>query len=384
MNNFDYTPTRLNTDSIKWNHYTSDVLPLWIADMDFQSPQPIINALQQRVAQGHYGYGQDNQELTMLICERMQRLYQWSVQPDEVVSLSGLVSGLNIVCRAVGEPNDSVLVQTPIYPPFLTAPSNQQRQLQVSELVRQEVNGHLEYSIDFDDFGRKTADKNNSLFILCHPHNPIGRSFSRNELLQMAQICLQNDTVICSDEIHADLILQGQHQPLASLSPEIAQNTISLFAPSKTYNIAGLGFSFAIIQNPQLKRQFKQTMTGIMPYPNILSVVASLAAYKHCDDWLQQLLDYLRANRDFAINFMQQKLPQINITHPTATYLLWLDCQDLPTDNPYQFFLKQAKVALNNGHSFGQGGEGFVRLNFGCSRQVLTESLERIYHTVQN
>ncbi|MCV6638037.1 PatB family C-S lyase [Candidatus Albibeggiatoa sp. nov. NOAA] len=383
MNNFDQAVERRDTDSIKWNHYESDVLPLWIADMDFQSPQPVIDALQTRVSEGHYGYGHDNQELIELICERMQRLYQWTVHPDDVISLPGLVGGFNVACRAIGEQGDAVLVQTPVYPPFLTAPANQQRRLNVSELVLQTKDGFLDYSIDFDDFTQKIQD-NSRLFILCHPHNPIGRGFSQAELTQMADICLQNNTVICSDEIHCDLILEGKHQPFASLSPEIAQQTISLFAPSKTYNIAGLGYSFAIIQNPQLKRLYKQTMSGIMPYANTLSVIASLAAYKYCDDWLQDLIVYLRENRDFAINYIQQKLPQIKTTNPTATYLLWLDCRELALDNPHKFLLNQAKIALSDGKTFGQAGDGFMRLNFGCSRQVLAESLDRLYHALQN
>ncbi|MEK7989954.1 MAG: PatB family C-S lyase [Thiotrichaceae bacterium] len=383
MNNFDQAVERRNTDSIKWNHYESDVLPLWIADMDFKSPQPIIDALQARVTQGHYGYGHDNQELIELICERMQRLYQWTVHPDEVISLPGLVGGFNAACRAIGEQGDTVLVQTPIYPPFLSAPSNQQRQLQIAELAFQTNNGYLDYSIDFDDFKQKMTDKTR-LFILCHPHNPIGRSFSESELTQMADLCLQNNTVICSDEIHCDLILEGKHQPLASLSPEISQQTISLFAPSKTYNIAGLGYSFVIIQNPKLKRQYQQAMAGIMPYANILSVVASLAAYKYCDDWLQDLIVYLRENRDFALNYMQHNLPQIKTTNPTASYLLWLDCRDLNLENPYQFFLNQAKIALSDGKTFGQASDGFLRLNFGCSRDVLAESLDRMYQALQN
>jgi cystathionine beta-lyase len=313
----------------------------------------------------------------------MQRLYQWTVHPDEVISLPGLVGGFNAACRATGEKGDAVLVQTPVYPPFLSAPANQQRQLQIAQLELQINNGYLDYSIDFDDFKQKMTDKTR-LFILCHPHNPIGRCFSEAELTQMADICLQNNTVICSDEIHCDLILEGKHQPLASLSPEIAQQTISLFAPSKTYNIAGLGYSFVIIQNPKLKQLYKQAMAGIMSYANILSVVASLAAYKYCDDWLQDLIVYLRANRDFAVNYIQQNLPQIKTTNPTASYLLWLDCRDLNLENPYQFFLNQAKIALSDGKAFGQAGDGFVRVNFGCSRQMLTESLDRMYQALQN
>ncbi len=381
MTHFARPVERQNTDSIKWNHYDKDVIPLWIADMDFMSPQQVIDALQARVAQGHYGYGHDSQELLERICQRMQRLYQWTVKPEDIISLPGLVSGFNIACRAIGEQGDAVLVQPPVYPPFLSAPANQHRQLYTSTLSLDIQDNHLKYSIDFDDFKQKIA-KNTRLFILCHPHNPIGRSFSQAELMQMAEICLQHNTVICSDEIHSDLILEGKHQPIATLSDEIAQQTISLFSPSKTYNIAGLGYSFAIIQNPQLKHLFKQAMAGIVSYPTILSIVASLAAYQHGDVWLENLLDYLRENRDFAVNYIQKHLPQIKTTYPTATYLLWLDCREL--ENPYQLFLNRAKVALSDGKAFGLAGEGFTRLNFGCSRQVLLESLERMSNVLEN
>jgi len=386
MSTYDFNQLipRQHTDSIKWQLYGENVLPLWVADTDFRSPEAVIDALQQRIAHGVFGYGMDRPELLDVICQRMADLYNWQVAPKDIVLLSGLVSGLNITCRAVGQAGNDVLVQSPVYPPFLTAPVNQDRHVQVVPLMPIQKGQYLTYDIDFDQLEATITPKTN-LFLLCHPHNPIGRSFTINELEQLATLCAKHQIVICSDEIHADLLLDGQtHTPMAAINPEIANNCISLFAPSKTYNIAGLGFSFAIIQNPQLKRQFEKAAAGIVPYPNILGVEAALAAYQKGETWLQNLLHYLRDNRDFAVNYLTENLPDIKVTHPEATYLAWLDCRDTSiAANPYDFFLKQASVALNDGKSFGAGGEGFVRLNFGCPRNTLEQALNQMHQAYQ-
>ena len=376
--NFDQSPVRRGTDSLKWHRY-GDALPLWVADMDFVSPEPVLAALHQRVAHGVFGYGAPPDELTQAICERMADLYGWAVTPEQIVYLPGLVCGLNVACRAVSEPGDAVLVQTPVYPPFLSAPPNQDRRLIAAELTAEARDGRLYYS--FDDAAFAAAiDSRTRLFILCHPHNPVGRTFGIEELNRLAAICERHNLTICSDEIHCDLLLDGRrHVPLATLSPEIAQRCITLMAPSKTFNIAGLGASFAIIQNPELRRQFKHAMRGIVPDANILSLNAALAAYQHGDDWLRELLVYLAANRDYVVDDVARHLPGIRATVPEATYLVWLDCRDLSLPgNPHQFFLNHAGVALNDGATFGLGGAGFVRLNFGCPRSLLMEALERV------
>ncbi len=381
MNDFNTIISRQNTDSGKWLRYPPDVLPMWVADMDFASPPAVIEALQTRAAHGIYGYGGDSDELQQLICARMQRLYNWRVQVDEIVPLPSVISAFNVACRAVGEPGDGVLIQTPVYPPFLSAPKNQQRQLHIAELSAQIRGDTLEYVIDFDEFAANISD-NTRLFLLCHPHNPIGRSFSPSELTRMAELCLQRGVTICSDEIHADLILDGEHRPLASLSPDIAQQTISLFAASKTYNIAGLGYSYAIIQNANLRRAYRRAMAGIVADVNIFSVVAALAAYRDGDEWLADMLAYLRANRDFATAYLRDQLPQLKLTHPLATFLLWLDGRAV-AENPYEFFLQHGKVAFNDGKLFGPGGAGFVRLNFACPRQILEDGLQRMRRAVR-
>lgn len=379
LDEFDKVVERRGTDSGKWHYFGDDVLPMWVADMDFRSPDAIMRALHERIDHGVFGYGHNPQALREAICQRMARLYTWQIEPDDVVFLPGLVSGLNIVCRAIGQPGDGVLVTTPVYPPFLTAPTNQGRQLH-SALLAVEQNGQLlRYTVDYDAFA-DAIQPNTRLFLLCNPHNPVGRAYTRNELLRMADLCLRHDLVICADEIHSDLLLgDTQHIPIASLDPEIASQCITLLAPSKTFNIPGLGCSMAIIQNPQLRQQMATASAGIVPHVNVLGYVAALAAYTEADGWLAALRDYLTQNRDFVVSYVQAHLPHMATTAPEATYLAWLSCRDLnlPT-TPQVFCLERAKVGLSDGAAFGPGGEGFVRLNFGCPRLLLEEGLERI------
>ena len=375
---FDRLPPRRYTDSLKWHRY-GDALPLWVADMDFPAPEPVLAALHERIAHGVFGYGAPPDALTETLCARMADRYRWTVTPEQIVYLPGLVCGLNVVCRAIGEPGDEVLVQTPVYPPFLSAPGHQERRLITAELTAECRDGRLYYTFDDAAFAARIGP-HTRLFMLCHPHNPVGRAFNEEELTRLAVICERYDLTVCSDEIHCDLLLDGRrHTPLAALNPDIAQRCITLMAPSKTFNIPGLGASFAIIQNPELRRRCKQALRGIVPDVNILGLVAAQAAYQYGDDWLQALRAYLAANRDSVIDFVARRLPGVRTTVPEATYLAWLDCRDAGIPgNPHEFFLQQTEVALNDGAAFGPGGEGFVRLNFGCSRTLLTEGLERM------
>lgn len=377
--NFDQVVERQDSDSLKWRYYGNDVLPMWVADMDFVSPAPVIRAMHERVEHGVFGYGTPSQELANLICERMYTLHRWQVTPDQIVFLPGLVSGLNVISRTTDQPGDGVLVQTPVYPPFLSTPTNQGRVLQTAELALTTNGSTLTYDIDFNVFEQAITPRTR-LFILCNPHNPIGRGFTLEELTRMAEICLTHDLIICSDEIHCDLLLNGAtHTPIATLSPEIADRCITLLAPSKTYNIPGLGCSMAIVQNEDLRQRLEKSAQGIVPWVNILGFAAAVAAYTDGNEWLSQVLDYLAGNRDAVVTYVDKCLPGISTTVPHATYLAWLDCRQTGiTDNPYQFFLEEANVALNNGEEFGPGGQGFVRLNFGCSRSMLMQALEQM------
>lgn len=378
--NFDQIIDRRRSDSSKWRRYDEDVLPLWVADMDFVSPEPVLRALRERVEHGVFGYGIELPELREVVVARLQRLYGWRVSPEALFFLPGVARGFNLACRALSSPGDGVLVQTPIYSPILRAPANAGLTRDEMELTRQ-PDGR--YIVDFDAFEAAITDRTR-VFILCNPHNPIGRVFRGEELEQMAEICLQHGIVICSDEIHCDLLFQGsRHLPVASLDAEIADHTITLMAPSKTYNIAGLKCSVAIVQNAELREKLKAATVGLVPGIGVMGYAAALSAYRDGGPWLEEVLRYLEANRDFLLEYVQAHLPGIAMSKPEGTYLAWLDCrQSGMPGNPHEFFLQEARVALNDGGVFGQGGEGFVRLNFGCPRSTLVEALDKMRDTL--
>ena len=374
---FDQIINRRGTGSDKWEKYAEDVVPMWVADMDFVSPRPVVDALQSRVAQAVFGYPGENDCLKRAIQDWLATRYDWMVDLAAIILIPGVVTGFNLASHAMRGPEGSgVLVQTPVYFPFLRAPENAGMQRQEMELTRGPDGS---YEIDVDAFEASLTDETR-LFILCNPHNPVGRVFRQDELEGIAEICLRHGVPICSDEIHGDLVFSGQrHIPLASLDPDIAAQTITLMAPSKTFNLAGLQSSFAVIENPELRNNFLGAKQGLVGWVNLMGQVAALAAYESGQEWLSQLLVYLEANRDYLSEYVRTELPGITMTKPEGTYLAWLDCSQAGIEgNPRTFFLEQAKVALSDGPAFGQGGEGFVRLNFGCPRALLKEGLERM------
>jgi cystathionine beta-lyase len=373
---FDQRIDRRRFESAKWHYCDEDVLPMWLADMDFVSPDPVLRALHERVEHGVFGYGSPPSELREAIVERLQRRHGWQVSPDDLVFLPGVVTGFNLACHAVTSPGQGVLIQTPVYWPILRAPANAELTSDEMELTRQ-PDGH--YEIDFDLFEEAITDQT-GIFILCNPHNPIGRVFRRHELERMAEICLEHNIVICSDEIHCDLVFPGsRHVPIASLAPEIADQTITLMAPSKTFNLPGLKCSMAIVQNAALREKLESTHSDLVHGINIMGYTAALAAYRHGQAWLAELLGYLEANLDFLLQYVAAHLPGITMARPEGTYLAWLNCREAGIPgSPHEFFLQQARVAVTDGAIFGQGGEGFVRLNFACPRSMLTEALDRM------
>ena len=387
--NFDLLPDRRKTESIKWHLFPEDVLPMWVADMDFVSPEPVIRALHERVAHGVFGYpdsfialDQKQSPLAQVVVQRMEQRYGWQVNAEEVVFLPGVVAGLNMACSALaahpdeGKSPGGVLIQTPVYPPFLGVHANAGMLRQEMELT---CSPDGSYAVDWQAFEAAFTPETR-MFLLCNPHNPVGRVFRQDELECMAEICLRHGVTICSDEIHSDLLFSGQrHIPIASLGAEIARNTITLIAPSKTYNIAGLECAVAIIPNESLRRRFRHANKGLVHGANLMGWVAAIAAYRDGQEWLDQLLVYLEGNRDCLYDFVQNELPGVKMARPEGTYLAWLDCRGAGAgSDPCDFFLKQAKVALNDGKTFGRGGEGFVRLNFGCPRSMLMEALKRM------
>lgn len=385
--NFDQIIDRRSSNSIKWNAYPEDVLPLWVADMDFAAPEPIIKALQKAIAHGVFGYELPGKALLEPVAARMKTLYGWDVAPESVVAITGLVSGFYAAAQALCRPGDGYLIQPPVYMPFNDIQKHQGVIRQEAKLTKVAQDNILRYQINWDSFDNAfhSGGSRTKMFLLCNPHNPTGQMYSAEELSRMAQTCLKHDTVIVADEIHSELLLGEQkHVPVASLSPEIAEKSITLIAPSKTFNIAGLFCGFAIIPNKELRERYKEQVERMTLHVASLAQVAAQAAFSgECEGWLAELISYLRANRDFLVDFVRQELPGISITRPEATYLAWLDSSGLVesgkiSGNPYTFFLKNARVALNNGATFGADGENFLRLNFGCPRATLEQALERM------
>lgn len=385
--NFDQIIERRNTDSNKWTEYPADVLPLWVADMDFQTPEPILDAIRVALDRGVLGYEYIKPHTQKIVAERMERLYGWQVDPDWVVNTTGVVSGFNVAARAVCGAGNGALVQTPVYHMFYSIYKNIGLTKQIAPFTLAEDGNRLIPRLDLDVFA-KSFHSNNArtrMFLLCHPHNPLGNVFNQDELQGMAEICLKNDAVIVSDEIHSELILSGaKHIPLAALSSEIADKTITLVAPSKTFNTAGLFCSFAIIPNTELRESFKKANEQITGHVSSLGIVAAEAAFSGmCDDWLAELLVYLKSNRDFVVDTLTENFPEARFAVPEATFLQWIDFgayvkSGRMLDVPHKFFLEKAKVALNDGSVFGEGCENFVRLNFGAPRSLILEALERM------
>ncbi|MCF7791815.1 MAG: PatB family C-S lyase [Victivallales bacterium] len=371
---FDKFIPRRRTNCFKWDfskYRKVDMLPMWVADMDFRSPPEVIEALHKRVDHGVFGYTFPSEELEDIIIRRLKKLYSWNIKKEWLVWLPGLVTGFNIACRAAGNINDDVATFVPIYYPFLKAPANNIQTLTEIPLVEK----NKRWTIDFEGFD-KAVKENTKLFLFCNPHNPGGTMFTEEELLKFAEICKRHDLVICSDEIHCDLILSKnkKHIPLASLSPEISERTITLMAPSKTFNIAGLGCSFAIISDEKLRIKYKKAKEGLVPHVNLLGYTAALAAYKHGDEWLEKLLEYLRGNYRVIKEFVA-RTPGLNISEQDATYLAWIDACGLGLEKPAEYFEKY-NVGMSEGAVFR--GPGYIRMNFGCSRSILNEALKRI------
>jgi cystathionine beta-lyase len=366
---FDTPIDRRASDSIKWGKYAGrDILPLWVADMDFAAPPAVLAALEKRIGHGVFGYGGPWPSLTESVLAHLESEYSWKIEPEWLVWLPGLVSGLNIACRAV---DGDVLTATPIYPPFLSAPHFSGKVLKRFELL------NAEEGWKWDALARQNALSDTSrLFLLCHPHNPVGRCWQRDELLDLAAFAEQNDLIVCADEIHCGLILDNdrRHIPFASLSADAARRSITLMAPSKTFNIPGLGCAFAVIPDSGLRRRFEQAMHGIVPHVNILGLAATEAAYRDCADWHGELIAYLAANRD-RVETTISTIPGIKTCHVEATYLSWIDVRQLGLTNPAAYFESHG-LGLSDGGDFG--APGWLRLNFGCPRSTLDEALVRL------
>jgi len=374
---FETIVDRTRSDSQKWQRYRGrDVLPMWVADMDFECAPVIREALERRLREGIFGYAAPTESTVEAVLEAMESRFGWQVEPEWLVWLPGLVRGLNLACRAIGSRGDSVATMTPVYPPFLGAPPSAARDLIEVPMYREADR----WEFDWDHLEAGITDRT-SLFLLCNPHNPLGRVYRRDELERLADLCLRHDLIMCSDEVHCDLILDPvTHTPFGALSPEIATRSITLMSPSKTFNTAGIACGFAIIPDAKIRMAFTRAGTGILADVSCFGFTACEAAYRHGETWRRALLEQLRANRDRIVDYVRQELPGVETTSIEATYLAWLDISKLGLEHPVAHF-EEHGIGLSGGRAFGNAD--FVRLNFACPRQTLDRGLERLKQGVE-
>ncbi len=371
---FDQLFDRHHTGSTKWSRYPADVLPMWVADMDFAAPPVIVEALQQRLLHPLLGYSVAQDNLREAIVADLWHKYSWQVKPQELIFLPGVESGFNMALKALVQAQQNVVVQVPNYPPLRHAPAHWGL-----NKVELEFNAQADgtYATPLDAL--RESLKGGGALLLSNPHNPLGKVFDREELQAVADICAAQDAWIISDEIHAELCFDGRvHIPTASLSPEISKRTITLMSASKAYNIAGLKTSFMIIQDAALRERVNHARCGMVDSVNPLGMEATRVAYSEAGPWLAELKIYLQANRDWLVDAVRTRMPGVTINVPQGTYLAWLDCTALDLPDPQRFFLEQGKVGLSAGLDFGDRHQQFVRLNFGCPRALLEEGIARM------
>jgi len=383
---FDEVIERKNTGSLKWDFCEKylgekEVLPMWVADMDFRAPQPVVDAVTSIAQLGIYGYGEESECFYDAAVDWIKRRHGWTVKREWIRFCPGVVPALHLLTKTFAEAGDKVIVQPPVYYPFFYA-------INYGDCVV--LNNPLKlidgkYAMDFDDLETK-MDQRVKMIFLCSPHNPGGMVWSREDLIRLGEICLENNVIVVSDEIHGDLILHdNKHIPFASLSEEFAMNSITCVAPSKTFNLAGLQVSNIIIPNPELAKAFGTSMEKCsLTRPNIFAIEAAEAAYNYGDEWLDQLIDYVEGNHRLLEDYIEEKIPLLKVIKPQASYLAWIDCRSLGLDREElkAFMDKKARLGLNQGYIFGEGGEGFVRMNLGCPRSVVREALQRLEQAV--
>jgi cystathionine beta-lyase len=378
--NFDTIPSRRDPlVGVKWTVYPRDIIPMWIADADFPTAPQIQQALHKQVEHGALGYEFPYQPFMEIIAARMKKLYDWDVDPDWIAYTAGVNNGYNIAARILCSPKKGYLIQTPVYNEFQEMEHKTGMPQRVARLEKKVSGNRISYEVNFEAFEREV--KKSGMFLLCHPHNPVGKIYTSSELKRLAEICIENNVTIVSDEIHSELLLgDSKFKPLASLSREIEKHTITLISASKAFNVPGLACAFAIIPDANLRKRFYDVAHGMSFEISSVGLTAARVAYSgKADAWLKALRRYLTGNRDFILNHLKTNLPGVRVTKPDATYLLWLDFSEYKLEpSPYEFFLKEAKVAFSAGKKFGEDSEQFVRLNFGTTRKNVEEGLERM------
>ncbi|WP_159949732.1 PatB family C-S lyase [Rhizobium sp. 18065] len=371
---FDTVHDRKHTGSKKWALYGDDILPMWIADMDFAAPPPVIDAMKKRMDHPFFGYCLPQDEVRSRIVADMDEKYGWQIAADDIIFLPGVEAGFNMALNSELEAGEGLLIQTPIYNPILTAHKHWGLTSVEAPLMPSQAGYVIDEQALESGFARSKA------FLFCNPHNPTGKVFTATELALIADACIRHDLLLISDEIHCELVFDGRkHIPIASLSPEIARRTVTLMSASKTYNIAGLKTSFAVIQDPALRQRVNAARSGLVDSVNVFGLQATLAAYESADEWRRQLIAYLEGNRDYLQAEIARRFPKIRMIAAESTYLAWLDCSALDlADAPQRFFLDKGKVAFSAGSDFGADYGQYLRINFGCPRSLITEGLERM------
>jgi len=395
---FDRVMDRRNTDCLKWDLVEpifgdKDVLSMWVADMDFPIAKPITEALRERTEHEIYGYTRPGLSLAEAVINRMERKYHWKVKPEWIVFTPGVNPATNVAVRAFTHPGDDVIIQGPVYYPLWSAVTDNGCHVANNQLKL--INGH--YEMDFEDleskFGPKTdtgmtpSPSRAKMMILCSPHNPVGRVWTREELVRAGEIVIKNDAVLVSDEVHCELLFKNsKHIPFASISEEFQHYSVVCMSATKTFNLAGIAASTIIIPDTKLRNTFDTARGRILPQPNVFALKALEAAYRDGDEWLEQLLDYLHGNLGFLMEYFRKRIPRIKVIRPEGTYLVWLDCRELGMEPiSLRIFMRQkAKVGLDDGYLFGPSGTGFQRINIACPRAILNEALKRIEEAVNN
>lgn len=382
---FDKVIDRTGTNSSKWDPDTletmfgeREAIPFWVADMDFKAADPIVDAVVKRAEHGIYGYSKRTDSYFQAIIDWTKRRFDWEIKREWIEFTPGVVPAVNYLIQGFTIPGDKVLIQQPVYYPFKNAIENNGRHMINNQL---KFNGEY-YEIDFEDFEEKVKDPKVKMYILCSPHNPVSRLWTREELMRLGQLCLENDVLVVADEIHNDLVYSGyKHIMFASLSEEFAMNSITCTAPSKTFNLAGMQASNIIIPNPELMDKYRRILEkNHIGGQNPLSIVALETAYNEGEEWLEQLLEYLEGNIEFIQKYLEEHLPKAKLIKPEATYLGWIDLRAYEEDGEKleRILAQEGKIALDGGTWFGEGGSGFMRLNYACPRTLLEEGLKRI------
>lgn len=386
--NFDISVNRLGTNSVKWDYLDNvfgngEVLPMWIADMDFEAPQSITDAVVKRAQHRIYGYTERGDSFYTAIADWMKKRHGWQISNEWIEVCPGVIPALCLSILTFTEPGDKVLLQPPVFPPFFSSIENNGR-IVVNNQLKQE-NG--KYVMDYDDLEAKLSSGVKAM-LLCNPHNPVGRVWNREELRKVGELCNKYNVIIISDEIHSDLVYSGcTHIPAASVSEQLSVRTVTCVAPSKTFNIAGLFIGAVIISDKTLRDKFNHTLNRVgIEMSNLFSSTALESAYTNGHEWLNQLLTYLEGNIDFLVDYFNKRIPRIKVSKPQGTFLAWLDCRELGMKQKdlVDFFISKARVGLNDGTSFGAGGEGFMRINIACPRSLLEEALKRIEQAVNS